>query len=84
MCRSRRGRSGFPRVPGHECCTFRGSVVALEAATGQQVWKTYTIDEAARPTKKNKEDTIGALRGLRLEFADDRCKTRSAVRRNGK
>jgi len=43
--------------PRYECCTFRGSVVALEAATGKQVWKAYTIDEAARPTKKNKEGT---------------------------
>jgi len=25
------------------CCTFRGSVVALDAATGDQIWKTYTI-----------------------------------------
>lgn len=32
-------------------------MVALEAATGKQLWKTYTVDEAARPTKKNKEGT---------------------------
>jgi polyvinyl alcohol dehydrogenase (cytochrome) len=25
------------------CCTFRGSVTALDAATGAVVWKTYTI-----------------------------------------
>jgi len=29
--------------PGYACCTFRGSIVALEAATGRQVWKSYTI-----------------------------------------
>ena len=28
------------------CCTFRGSVVALDAATGQIVWKTPMIDDA--------------------------------------
>jgi polyvinyl alcohol dehydrogenase (cytochrome) len=39
--------------PSYECCTFRGSVVALDAATGQQVWKAYTIAEAPHPTKKN-------------------------------
>jgi polyvinyl alcohol dehydrogenase (cytochrome) len=31
----------------YRCCTFRGSVVALDAATGRQIWKTYTV--AARP-----------------------------------
>ena len=33
--------------PAYECCTFRGSIVALRAADGQQVWKTYTIDGPA-------------------------------------
>ncbi|MBM3779793.1 MAG: hypothetical protein FJW23_16385 [Acidimicrobiia bacterium] len=39
--------------PAYECCTFRGSVVAMEAATGEPVWRTYTIDETPVPTKKN-------------------------------
>ncbi len=47
--------------PGYECCTFRGSVVALEAATGKTIWKTDTIAEAAQPTEKNKAGT--QLRG---------------------
>jgi len=37
----------------YECCRFRGSVVALDAATGRQIWKTYTITEEPKPTKKN-------------------------------
>jgi polyvinyl alcohol dehydrogenase (cytochrome) len=37
----------------YPCCAFRGSVVALDAATGKQVWKTYTIAEEAQPTGKN-------------------------------
>jgi len=41
----------------YQCCTFRGSVVALDGATGKQIWKTYTISEEARPTKKNKVGT---------------------------
>src|SRR5262245_58858731 len=41
----------------YECCRFRGSLVALNAATGAQIWKTYTIAEEARPTKKNKTGT---------------------------
>jgi len=31
--------------PHYACCTFRGSVVALEARTGREIWKTYTIAE---------------------------------------
>ena len=41
----------------YECCRFRGSLVALNAATGAQIWKTYTIPDEARPTKKNKIGT---------------------------
>src|SRR5262245_20340153 len=39
--------------PKYECCTFRGAVVAYDAASGEQVWKTYTIPELPRPTSKN-------------------------------
>lgn len=39
--------------PKYLCCAFRGSVVALDATTGKQIWKTYTISETARPTQKN-------------------------------
>jgi polyvinyl alcohol dehydrogenase (cytochrome) len=31
--------------PGSTCCTFRGSVVALDATSGQIVWKTPMIDD---------------------------------------
>lgn len=43
--------------PAYQCCRFRGSLVALDAATGKQIWKTYTIDEPAKPTTKNKIGT---------------------------
>src|SRR5579864_3437051 len=39
--------------PTYPCCTFRGSVVALNADTGRQVWKTYVIPETPKPTRKN-------------------------------
>jgi polyvinyl alcohol dehydrogenase (cytochrome) len=45
---------GFATMPDYECCRFRGSVVALDALTGKQVWKTYTVNQEARPTTKNK------------------------------
>src|SRR5215510_1009338 len=43
---------GSSSLPNYECCTFRGSVVALDAATGKQIWKTYTIPEAPRQVGK--------------------------------
>ncbi len=36
----------------YPCCTSRGSVVALDANTGERVWKTYVMDEP-KPTRKN-------------------------------
>jgi polyvinyl alcohol dehydrogenase (cytochrome) len=41
----------------YQCCTFRGSVVALDSATGKPIWKGYTIPEAPRPTKRNAAGT---------------------------
>jgi len=46
------GEEASGALPTYECCKFRGSVVALDAATGKQVWKTYTIEEP-KPTTKN-------------------------------
>ena len=33
--------------PAYECCTFRGSLVALDTEDGSIAWKTYSIDEPA-------------------------------------
>jgi len=41
----------------YQCCTFRGSVLALDANTGDVIWKTYTIPEPAQPTVKNSVGT---------------------------
>ena len=35
--------------PSYRCCTFRGSVVALDSASGKMMWKTYTIAQEAKP-----------------------------------
>jgi polyvinyl alcohol dehydrogenase (cytochrome) len=40
--------------PQYPCCTFRGNVVALDAVTGKQIWKAYTITQKPKPTRKNK------------------------------
>lgn len=37
----------------YACCTFRGSMVALDAATGRQVWKTHTIVETPAVVGRN-------------------------------
>ncbi len=50
------GEEGAGAAPDYECCRFRGSVVAMRAQDGRQVWKTYTID-APKPTTKNKAGT---------------------------
>jgi polyvinyl alcohol dehydrogenase (cytochrome) len=41
--------------PKDECCKFRGSVSALDAATGKVIWKSYTIPEEPKPLGKNSQ-----------------------------
>jgi polyvinyl alcohol dehydrogenase (cytochrome) len=38
--------------PKYQCCQGRGAIVALDAATGKELWKTYTVPEA-RPQRRN-------------------------------
>jgi len=47
------GEEGAAEDPKYPCCTFRGSLVALDAESGRQLWKTYTIRGPAGPTRKN-------------------------------
>jgi polyvinyl alcohol dehydrogenase (cytochrome) len=37
------GEEDFNGKPGYNCCTFRGSVVALNAATGVKLWQTFDM-----------------------------------------
>ncbi len=46
------GEEATGAAPTYECCRFRGSLVALDVATGRVLWKTYMVDEP-KPTKKN-------------------------------
>jgi polyvinyl alcohol dehydrogenase (cytochrome) len=41
--------------PGYVCCTFRGSVSAVDASNGKVMWKTSMIEETAKPQPKNKQ-----------------------------
>jgi polyvinyl alcohol dehydrogenase (cytochrome) len=53
---SEEGAGGNPKYP---CCTFRGSVVALDAATGKQIWKTYVITDTPQSTGPNRFGPAG-------------------------
>ena len=37
----------------YSCCTFRGSLVAVDASTGKMLWKTFTVAEQAKPNGTN-------------------------------
>jgi polyvinyl alcohol dehydrogenase (cytochrome) len=39
--------------PKYECCKFRGSVSALNAATGEVKWRSFTIPEEPKPVRMN-------------------------------
>ncbi len=41
----------------YECCTFRGSVSSIDAATGKKIWQSYSVTDPAKPYKKSKEGT---------------------------
>lgn len=43
--------------PAYECCTFRGSVLAVDAASGERLWHTYTIDQPATVQSQNASGT---------------------------
>jgi len=43
--------------PQYECCTFRGSMNALDAETGRVIWKTYSIPDPPKSYKTNSAGT---------------------------
>jgi polyvinyl alcohol dehydrogenase (cytochrome) len=45
--------------PDYPCCTFRGSVTALRAKDGTEIWKTYTIPEVPKQIEKGGIGTWG-------------------------
>jgi polyvinyl alcohol dehydrogenase (cytochrome) len=63
-------------TPGYICCSFRGSISAVDAATGKVLWKTYTMADAPKPYRPGKPQlgpagaavwsspTVDAKRGL--------------------
>ncbi len=45
---------GLALDPNYVCCSFRGTILKVEAATGRTIWQTYTIDEVPSLRGKNK------------------------------
>lgn len=46
--------------PKYHCCTFRGSLVALDAGSGRQLWRAYTV---RTPAQELKSDSGRSLSG---------------------
>lgn len=42
---------------GYACCTFRGSLVAVDAHTGRRIWQTYTIADPPAPYRRSPKGT---------------------------
>jgi len=36
---------GLAIDPTYKCCSFRGTILKIDAGTGRTIWQTYTIDE---------------------------------------
>ncbi len=40
-------------MPFYGCCTFRGSLLAVDAVDGSELWRTYTVEQEPRPLTDN-------------------------------
>jgi polyvinyl alcohol dehydrogenase (cytochrome) len=49
------GEEGARRRAEYECCTFRGSVVALDASTGKKIWQSYMATDPPAVVGKTKD-----------------------------
>ena len=67
---------GLADTPGYVCCTFRGSLVALNVNTGAILWKTYTVpDNGGQPTGYS----VAVRSGSRLQSITAEGSSTSAV-----
>lgn len=48
---------GAASQAGYACCTFRGSVVALDARSGRRIWKRRTIAHLPKPYRRKGDPT---------------------------
>jgi len=47
------GEEAIALQKNYPCCSFRGSMVALDLRTGGKQWQTFMITESLRPTRVN-------------------------------
>ena len=70
--------------PAYKCCTFRGSVVALDAATGKKLWQTFTAPEGTSGAGVWSTPTIDEKLGVLYvatgdNYSDPPSKTSDAI-----
>lgn len=58
------GEESFADQPGYACCTFRGSVVALNITTGKILWKTYVVPSGYSGGAIWQQPAVDTSRGL--------------------
>ena len=49
---------GLADDPAYPCCTFRGSMVALDVFTGEMLWKTFTVPDNKGQTNQYSGNVI--------------------------
>ena len=74
--------SGDPHYP---CCTYRGSLSAVDANTGKVIWKSYTIPEEPKPTKieLDRHAALGSRGRIDLERSHHRHQIQGDLRVDG-
>jgi polyvinyl alcohol dehydrogenase (cytochrome) len=45
-------------LPDYPCCSFRGSVVALQADTGRRLWQAFSIASPAAPVRTEEQGAL--------------------------
>jgi polyvinyl alcohol dehydrogenase (cytochrome) len=45
------------QAAAYECCKFRGSIVALDGATGSRIWKSFSVADAPMQLQKSAAGT---------------------------
>jgi polyvinyl alcohol dehydrogenase (cytochrome) len=64
------GEEVYAMQPNYSCCSFRGSLAALDLKTGQKQWQTFMITDPLQPIRKNANGiqmqgpAVDAKRGL--------------------
>jgi polyvinyl alcohol dehydrogenase (cytochrome) len=58
------GEESFANQAGYACCTFRGSVVALDATTGKILWQTFVMPVGYSGGAIWQEPAVDTTRGL--------------------